>query len=372
LSNPNNSTPISTTTSEAEALAAQPIGLNPCPVVFGCSRTTLTTIERQFFKDANPFGFILFKRNCENPDQLRGLIRQLRHAAGRENVPIFIDQEGGRVSRLQPPHWAQHPPAQVFGAMYERDAEWGAEAMKIYARLVANELAHLGITVNCAPVLDLFIPKASPAIGDRAISREPPVVAALARIWAETFLLHGVLPVVKHLPGHGRMRTDPHLMLPVIEASRAELENEDFVPFELLKDLPIGMNSHAVFMALDAERPASLSPTVTHDIIRGVIGFDGLLLSDDICMKALHGPPDDLAKRALSAGSDVVLHCNGVLSEMKAIASVLEPMHGESWARWTYAQSMLHPPDPQYNPREDNDRLDILLGGLAYDVRSDG
>jgi len=287
---------------------------------------------------------------------------------GRKDAPIFIDQEGGRVSRLQPPHWPQHPPARAFGAMYERDPEWGAEAIKVYARLVANELWRLGITVNCAPVLDLFMAGATPAIGDRAFSRKPPVVAALARIWSETFLVHGVLPVIKHMPGHGRLRTDPHLILPAIEASRAELESEDFVPFELLKDLPLAMNSHAVFTALDSEHPASLSTIVTQDIIRGVLGFDGFLLSDDICMKALDGTPEAIARRVLKAGSDVVLHCNGILSEMEAIAKVMEPMNGESRARWNFAQTMVNPPDPTYSSREDSARLDVLLGGLAYDV----
>jgi beta-N-acetylhexosaminidase len=343
---------------------------NPKPVIFGCSRTALTPLERNFFKAANPFGFILFKRNCEEPDQVRWLIRELRQAVGRDDVPILIDQEGGRVSRLQPPHWPQHPPARLFGAMYERDPDWGAEAMQIYARIVANELWQLGITVNCAPVLDLFIEGASSAIGDRAISRTPAVVAALARVWAETFLANGVLPVIKHFPGHGRVKTDPHLMLPVIEASRAELESEDFVPFELLKDLPLGMNSHAVFMALDKEQPASLSSVVTQDIIRGTLGFDGLLLSDDLCMKALNGMPGDLAKRALAAGTDIALHCNGELAEMEAIAAVMEPMNKESWARWEHAKTMANAPDPAYNPLQDNARLDVLLGGLAYDVKS--
>lgn len=344
----------------------------PLPVVLGLSRTELSTAERNFFKKTDPFGFILFKRNCEDPDQVRWLIKELQQAVGRDDVAILIDQEGGRVSRLQPPHWQQHPPARLFGAMYERDPDWGAEAMQRYARLVAHELSQLGITVNCAPVLDLFIEGATTAIGDRALSLKPTVVAALARIGAETFLANGVLPVIKHLPGHGRLKTDPHLMLPVIEASLAVLESDDFIPFELLKDLPIGMNSHAVFMALDAERPASLSPIVHQDIIRGTLGFDGLLLSDDLTMKALHGTPGDLAQRALAAGTDVVLHCNGDMKEMENLVDEMEPMKAESWARWTYAQSMVERPNPHYDPREDGEKLDILLGGIAYDVESVG
>ncbi len=338
----------------------------PLPVIFGCSGTSLTSEERRFFSAADPFGFILFQRNCETPDQVRWLIKELRQTVGRDDAPVLIDQEGGRVVRLQPPYWPKQPAARVFGSMYERDPEWGAEATERYARLVADELLWLGINVNCAPVLDLFIEGASSAIGDRAISAKPGVVAALARLWAETFLAHGILPVIKHMPGHGRIRSDPHLVLPVIDATRAILESEDFIPFELLKDLPIGMNSHAVFTALDPSLPVSLSSTVQEDIIRELIGFDGLLFSDDLAMKALEGEPGDLAKRALGAGADVVLYCTGKLAEMKPIAEALEPMSAEAWGRWEYAKSMVKMPVGSYNPQEDNARLDVLLGGLAY------
>jgi beta-N-acetylhexosaminidase len=253
--------------------------------------------------------------------------------------------------------------------MYEKDADWGTEAMQLYARIVASDLWELGIQVNCAPVLDLLFEGASNAIGDRAISRKPAVVAALARIWAETFLQNGVLPVIKHFPGHGRVKTDPHHLLPYIEASMAELESDDFVPFDLLKDLPIGMNSHAVFTAIDAELPASLSPAV-YELIRGKLGFDGLLLSDDITMKALSGSPDEIATRTLDAGADIVLHCNGHMDEMEAIVKALHPTNRETWARWLYAKSMAGQPDPAYNTSRDSARLDVLLGGLAYDVET--
>ncbi|HEU0117176.1 MAG TPA: glycoside hydrolase family 3 N-terminal domain-containing protein [Alphaproteobacteria bacterium] len=342
---------------------------NPIPVIFGCSRPALTPIERKLFEEVKPFGFILFKRNCEDPDQVRWLIKELRQACGREDVPIFIDQEGGRVSRLQPPHWPKFPPARIFGMMYEKDPEWGQEAVQLYARIVANELWKLDIEVNCAPVLDLFIEGATPAIGDRAMSRRPAIVAALGRIWCETFLNNGVMPVIKHLPGHGRLKVDPHNLLPVIGASRAELETEDFVPFELLKDIPIGMNSHAVFTALDRDVPASMSPVV-HSIIRDMIGFDGLLLSDDITMKALNDAPEALAQKALEAGTDVVLHCNADMAEMEAIGRALSPMNKESWARWEYAKSMVKKPDPAYNSRQDSARLDVLLGAIAYGVET--
>jgi len=238
------------------------------PVIFGFGGTALNPLERSLFERFNPFGFILFKRNCKDPDQVRWLIKELKYTVARDDIPILIDQEGGRVARLGPPHWPKHPPARFFGRMFEEDPAMSHEAMQIYARLVARELHSLGINVNCAPVVDLFMEGASQAIGDRALSRKPAIVAELARTCAETFLSNGIIPVIKHLPGHGRVRTDPHDMLPVIEASRAELETEDFVPFELLKDIPAGMNSHAVFMAIDSQ-PASMSAVMHQDIIRG-------------------------------------------------------------------------------------------------------
>ena len=318
------------------------------------------------FKAADPFGFILFKRNIEDADQVRYLVLELQQAVGRDTVAIAIDQEGGRVSRLQPPHWPKYPAARVFGQIYERNADWGIEAVRVYSRILAYELVKLGITINCAPVVDLFDPNGSPAIGDRAFSAQATIVAALARTQAETFLLNGVLPVIKHLPGHGKLKTDPHYVLPVIDASLAELEGQDFVPFELLKDIPLGMNSHAIFTALDPENSASLSSIVNNDVIRGTLGFDGLLLSDDLTMKALNGEAGSLARRALAAGNDIALHCDGNFTEMQAIADVLEPMNEASWARWLHAKAMVAPLDPAYDPREDAERLDVLLGGLAF------
>ena len=342
----------------------------PLPVIFGCLGTSLTSAERSFFKDSNPFGLILFKRNCADPHQVRWLIKDFQQCVGRDDVAILIDQEGGRVSRLQPPHWTEHPPARAFGSMYERDPEWGLEAIHCYSRVVAHELSSLGITVNCAPVVDLAVPSTTNAIGDRAFSRQPAVVAALARASAETYLENGILPVIKHFPGHGRLKVDPHAMLPVIETSRAELESDDFMPFELLKDLPIGMNSHAVFMDIDRERPASLSSVVHQEIIRGLMGFDGLMLSDDINMKALHGLPAELAKKTLEAGSDIVLHCNGAFDEMEQIAAALPPTSNESWERWEHARSMVKAADATYKPAADLARLDLLLGGVAYEDKS--
>ncbi|MDE2029039.1 MAG: beta-N-acetylhexosaminidase [Alphaproteobacteria bacterium] len=337
----------------------------PKPIIFGCAGTRLTAEERALFRRADPFGFILFKRNCENPEQVRYLILEFKQAAGRDDVVIAIDQEGGRVARLAPPHWPKYPAARAFGLMYEQDPDWGIEAIRAYSRVVACELAKLGITINCAPVVDLFNPEGTPVIGDRAFSDRPGIVAGLARAQIETFLANGILPVIKHLPGHGRLKADPHELLPKIEASRAELEMLDFMPFELLKDAPLGMNSHAVFTALDPDNPASLSEIVNRDIIRGALGFDGLLLSDDLTMKALAGNPGDLARRAINAGTDVVLHCNGNASEMAAIDMALEPMSDAGWARWMHAKAMIVQPNAAYNPSEDAARLDVLLGGLA-------
>lgn len=343
----------------------------PIPVVFGCLQTEVTPQERRFFENFNPFGFILFKRNCKNPEQVERLIRELRLTVGREDAPVFIDQEGGRVSRLGPPAWSQYPPARLFGLTYKNDPKWAYEAIKLYARIVAYDLARLGITVNCAPVIDLYYKGASQAIGDRAISRKPAVVAELARIEAETFLENGIIPVIKHFPGHGRLRADPHDMTALIDATLAELESDDFVPFELLKDLPVGMNSHAIFTALDPHNPASLSKYVHDEIIRGRLGYDGLMLSDDINMKALHGSPGDLARRVQAAGSEIILHCNANMEEMLAIVHALQPMKDETLQRWEHAKSMVKPLDPHYHPHIDIERLDILLGGMAFGEKTD-
>lgn len=339
----------------------------PKPVLFGCAGTTLSSDERAFFKKTNPFGFILFKRNCEDPDQLRYLIFELQQAVGRADIQIAIDQEGGRVARLTSPHWQKFPPARAFGMMYERDPDWGLEAIRLFARLLAHQLATLGITINCAPVIDLYAADMNPAIGDRAFSASPEAVAVLARAEAETFLAHGLLPVIKHLPGHGKMTVDPHKALPFIAASRLELEANDFVPLRALNDMPLGMNSHAIFKSFDPARPASLSPVMNREVIRGALGFKGLLFSDDLNMKALAGAPDQLALQALEAGNDIILHCNGDLKEMQILAEALPAMGEESWRRWLRAKERVMPPDPCYAASKDAARLDILLGGLAFD-----
>lgn len=339
------------------------------PIIFGCAGTALSQEEKDFFSAAKPFGFILFQRNCATPAQVRKLVKELHECV---HAPVFIDQEGGRVQRLKPPHWPSLPPLRLIGKVYERDKERGLEAMKLHARLTARRLYRLGIHGNCSPVLDLFIEEASSAIGDRALSRKPEVVSALGRVAVDTHLEHGILPVIKHLPGHGRVKVDPHLTLPVVETERQILEAEDFVPFQSLKDAPIGMNCHVVFKALDPEQPVSMSQKVHEESIRGVIGFQGLVFSDDLSMKALQGSPPELALRALIAGADVALYCPGnvptdkmlsdVLPMMKAIADVLPEMPERSEKRWQDAQKRLQKQVDNAEVAQDAARLKELVG----------
>lgn len=336
----------------------------PRAIVFGVSSTTLTDGERQFFHYANPFGFILFQRNCAGPAQVKELVADLRRSVGRPDAPIFIDQEGGRVARLKPPHWPEFPPARIFGQIAERDLELGREATKINAQLIGLELAELGITVNCAPLADLLYKETDKAIGDRAFSADPEIVAECARACAEGLLWAGVLPVIKHLPGHGRTLVDPHHLQARVGASVAELAATDFVPFKALRDLPIGMTCHILFTAIDAKYPGSISPAV-HDHIRQHIGFDGLLLSDDLNMKGILGRIEDLVENVILAGSDLALHCNGNMSEMVAAAAAAPRLSDEAKARWQRALAMRKTPPLFIDKAELFDRLDMLLGAAT-------
>jgi beta-N-acetylhexosaminidase len=296
------------------------------PAIFGLKGPELGADERRFFREADPLGFILFQRNCETPDQVRRLTAALRDAVGRADAPILIDQEGGRVQRLKPPQWRAAPTAARFGEIAERNAARGLEATRLNSLLIGRELAALGIDVDCAPVLDLAWPGAHEVIGDRAFSADPDRVAMLGRAVCEGLLAAGVLPVIKHIPGHGRALVDSHHSLPTVEAGRAELERTDFKPFRLLHDMPWGMTAHITLKAIDPDRPATLSPAVIADVVRGHIGFDGLLLGDDISMKALTGNLADLARQMLAAGCDIVMHCNGKLAEMTEIAGAIGPI----------------------------------------------
>jgi beta-N-acetylhexosaminidase len=288
--------------------------------IYGCRGMQLAPEEREFFRDAQPFGFILFARNCEAPDQIRALCDSLRDSIGASNAPILIDQEGGRVARLKPPHWRARPPARWFGELFERSPIEGREATYLCARLIANDLRGLGVTVNCAPVLDVPVAGAHDIIGDRAFSSDPATVIELGRIVLDGHLDGGVLPVIKHIPGHGRALADSHLALPTVTANAKELSAHDFVTFRALNHAPIAMTAHVVYQAIDANRPATTSARVVHSVIRGEIGFRGLLISDDLSMAALQGPLATRTKTAMLAGCDIALHCNGQLDEMKDVA----------------------------------------------------
>lgn len=301
--------------------------------------------EAGFFREERPWGLILFARNVGEPDQIADLCASFRDCVGRPDAPVLIDQEGGRVQRLRPPLVPSYPPAARIGGIYRGDAPSGRRAAFLMSRLHAFDLKRVGINVDCLPVLDVPVEGASGVIGDRAYGHEPEVVAALGREAAEGLLAGGVLPVMKHIPGHGRARVDSHLGLPVVEASLDALEAHDFVPFHELRHLPMAMTAHVVFTALDNDRPATTSPAVIRDAIRGMIGFNGLLMSDDISMKALSGDFADRTRSIFAAGCDVVLHCSGVMDEMRAVAGVAPALAGESLLRAERALGYAAAPD---------------------------
>ncbi|TAL32130.1 MAG: beta-N-acetylhexosaminidase [Phenylobacterium sp.] len=288
--------------------------------ILGCSGPVLTSPERALFAEVRPWGFILFARNVESPGQLRTLTASLRETVGRTDAPILIDQEGGRVQRLGPPHWGRYPPGRDYGALKGVDPLYRREIARLGGRLLAHDLATVGINVDCLPVLDVPTPGAHQVIGDRAYGDEPDEVALLGRAMAEGLLAGGVLPVIKHIPGHGRAQADSHLDLPVIEAGWEELDARDFAPFRALSDMPLAMTAHVIYAAIDRKRPATTSGSVMRTAVRGAIGFSGLVMSDDLSMKALQGGFRERAADARAAGCDVVLHCNGDLAEMAAVA----------------------------------------------------
>lgn len=333
--------------------------------MFGCAGTILGADEAAFFRDSDPLGFILFRRNCESPAQVAALVAALRASIGRPDAPVLIDQEGGRVARMRPPNWAAHPPMGVFGALADQDREAGREAAWINGRLLAHMLSEVGVTVDCAPVCDVPVEGAHDIIGDRAFSRDPALVSELARAMADGLLAGGVLPVVKHIPGHGRAFADSHAELPVVDAPRAALEATDFAPFRALADLPLGMVAHVVLTAIDPNAPASTSAIVMRDVVRGPsIGFDGLLFSDDLSMNALDGDVTRRAEAVLAAGMDIVLHCNGDVGEMAAVVRAVPPMSDAAARRWARAQAMRGRPQPA-DIRQLSERLAELLGRLA-------
>ena len=313
----------------------------PRAAILGCAGPVLAPDERAFFRDADPLGFILFARNIETPEQARRLVDDLRSSVARADAPVLIDQEGGRVARLKPPHWRTAPSARLLGELYARHPEHGLEAARLNARLLAADVASIGGDVDCLPVLDLALPETHTVIGDRAYANQPEPVAALGRAAAEGVLAQGVMPVIKHIPGHGRATVDSHHALPRVTASREVLERTDFLPFKLLADLPWAMTGHVLFEAIDPSAVITVSPAGVKDVIRGHIGFDGLLLSDDLSMQALGGSLGDRATRALAAGCDIALHCDGQMDEMVEVAQATESMKEAAGRRFDAGRRLL-------------------------------
>src|SRR5215469_6679592 len=333
----------------------------PRAVVLGCSGESLNTFERGFFPAADPVGFILFRRNCGSPGQVRELVAALRECVGRNSAPVLIDQEGGRVARLRPPHWRLYPSAARLASLPDPLA---ARAARLAARLMADDLQRLGITVDCLPVLDLPAEDADPVIGDRAYGSNPDRVVHLAQTVCEALLEGAVLPVIKHIPGHGRARVDSHEACPLIETGREELSCTDFAPFRGLAGMPWAMTAHIVYAAIDTAAPATLSRRVIADVIRGEIGFGGVLISDDLSMRALGGRIGERVRRALDAGCDLALHCNGDPGEMEEVvaeASVISHRTAERLARGEALRR--RSAADGFDRREAEAQLDALLTG---------
>ncbi len=319
---------------------------NPKAVIYGLAGHRLTDDERSFFSATDPLGFILFARNIAEPAQVRDLVASLRALIGRPDAPVLIDQEGGRVQRLKPPYWRAAPPAARFGTLYRRDPAQGLEAARLNAQLIGDDLAALGITVDCAPVLDLSFPGAHDVIGDRAYDSDPAIVAALGGAVCDGLRAAGVMPVIKHLPGHGRAMVDSHFHLPTLNESAEVLTETDLAPFRRVggpanADRCWAMTAHIVCRAFDADAPVTLSPRAIVRVIRGAIGFEGVLVSDDVSMQALQGTLGARAAGALAAGCDVVLHCNGAMDEMRAIADAVMPLSPAAQQRLTRAAAAL-------------------------------
>jgi beta-N-acetylhexosaminidase len=312
------------------------------PVIFGLSGPVLTPGERDFFREADPLGYILFGRNCVDRAQMRALTDSLRDLSGRDDLPILIDQEGGRVARMKPPEWPPFPAGPAFDKLYDLAPSSAIEAVRANAQALALMLADVGVNVNCAPLLDVRQPETTAAVGERTFGSDPMRVAALGRVMLDGLAKGGVVGVIKHMPGHGRGVVDSHYELPVVAASDAELER-DIEPFRTLSDAPMGMTCHVVFKAWDAENPATLSPAVISEVIRGRIGFDGLLMTDDIDMKALSGSAGEKAAAAVAAGCDVALDCWARMPEMEDIAGRLGDAPPQTLARLERAMASIRP-----------------------------
>jgi beta-N-acetylhexosaminidase len=325
--------------------------------VCGCQGLALTDEERRFLAEMQPWGLILFKRNVDSRAQLQVLTAAFRDCVGRPDAPVLVDQEGGRVQRLGPPQWQAFPAAAAYDG---GGSETGPKAAQLGARLIAADLREAGITVDCAPVLDVPAAGSHQVVGNRAFASDPERVAELARAFADGLLQGGVLPVMKHIPGHGRAMVDSHLDLPVVTASRDDLEAIDFVPFRALADLPAAMTAHVVYTAIDPDRPATTSRIVHETIIRGALGFAGLLLSDDLSMEALKGSLGERAEAAAAAGCDVLLHCNGKLDEARQVAAAARPLDGFAASRAATAMARIAI-DPPRLPEAERGGLAALM-----------
>lgn len=315
-----------------------PVNKPPAAAILGCAGPRLSDEEARFFGSADPYGFILFARNIEQPEQVRRLVDDLRAAVGRF-APVLIDQEGGRVQRLKPPYWRERPPMRLFGRIAAGDLPNARKAAYLNALLMADDLADLGIDVDCAPLLDVPVEGADAIIGDRALASDPMLVADLGRAVIEGLLDGGVMPVVKHIPGHGRAMVDSHKALPLVVTDRATLQSTDFLPFRALRDAPWAMTAHVTYSAYDEKLPATLSPIVIDQVIRGFIGCDAVLLTDDLSMRALSGSLAERAAQSLAAGCDLVLHCNGEMAEMQAVMAGVRPLDDRAEVRLARADS---------------------------------
>ena len=330
--------------------------------VCGCLGVTLDADERAFLRDSAPLGVILFRRNIETPDQVLALTSEIRAILGAD-AWVLVDQEGGRVQRLGPPHWRRYPSAARFSAVVDLDER--ARLVRLAARLMAIDLRAVGIDVDCLPVLDVPIEGAHDVIGDRAYAKDPVIVARMGRAAAEGLLDGGVLPVMKHVPGHGRAGADSHHALPRVDADRAALDASDFAPFRANCDLPAAMTAHVVYEAIDPERPATISPDVIGAIVRRAIGFEGLLFSDDLSMQALPGTFREKAKGLFAAGVDIALHCNGVMAEAGAVAAASPTLAGAALARVERARAAMRRPRIAFDPVDAAASLDRMLAAIV-------
>ncbi len=331
--------------------------------ICGCEGLSLNAMERTFFEKERPWGFILFKRNCQTKEQIRSLVNTLREVSDNPYAPVFIDQEGGRVQRLGPPLWPRYPSGEMLFKLYEKDKTMGERATWLSVRLIAHDLIELGVDADCLPVLDVPVPGAHDVIGDRAYGSNPDTIAHLGGIAASGLLAGGVLPVIKHIPGHGRAGVDSHKDLPNVDAPLQLLEKVDFVPFKKLNHLPMAMTAHIVYSALDMTSPCSTSSVVIEKIIRQKIGFEGLLMSDDVSMNALVGEVGERTQACFTAGCDFVLHCNGKLEEMKAVAAKTPFLSGKAKERADNALSFRKKPE-SYDAILGRQELEYLLAAV--------